>query len=123
MDKILTKTQVFRPLRKYELEKDKWITKIDVVCADVYKIMIHNYYPRLICAYKEKSRWIPMDVLTGLAYEGVYRTKTTALQAIEHYLNCQRLSVNFESEEKFLQKYLDENQKIVYNKLVDLCVN
>lgn len=122
MDKILHNATVFRPLRKYDMEKNRYITVIDEVCADVYKVMVQNYYPRLICAYKEKSRWIPMDVLTGLYHAGVYRTKTTALQAIEEYLNS-RLSVNFESEQKFLKKHLDENQKIVYNKLVDLCEN
>ena len=122
MNKVWHNTPVFRPLRKYDLEKDKWITTIDVVCADVYKIIIRGCYPRLICAYKEKSRWIPMDVLTGLAYQSIYRTKTTALQAIEEYLNS-RLSVNFECEQEFLRKHLDENQKIVYNKYVDLCEN
>lgn len=122
MNKLLHSTPVFRPLRKYDLEKDKWVTKIDVVCADVYKIMVKDCYPRLICAYKEKSRWIPMDVLTGLAYQGVYRTKTTALQSIEEYLNS-RLSVNFEREQEFLRKHLDEKQKMVYNKYVDLCEN
>lgn len=121
MNKLLHNVQVFRPLRKYDLEKDQWITKIDEVNADVYKIEVKGH-SRLICAYKEKSRWIPMDVLTGLAYQGIYRTKTTALQSIEEYLNS-RLSVNFKREEEFLQKHLDENQKIVYNKYVDLCEN
>ena len=122
MNKLLHNTPVFRSLRKYDLEKNKWITKIDVVCADVYKIIIRGCYPRLICAYKEKSRWIPMDVLTGLAYPGIYRTKTSALQSIEEYLNS-RLSLNFNDAEKFLRKHLDENQKKVYNKYVDLCEN
>jgi len=122
MDKILHNVQVFRPLGKYDPEKNKRIVFIDEVSADVYKIMVRGCYPRLICAYKEKSRWIPMDVLTGLAYQGIYRTKTTALEAIEEYLNS-RLSVNFEREQEFLQKHLDENQKIVYNRLVDLCEN
>lgn len=121
MEKILHNVEIFRPLRKYDLEKDKWITKIDVVCADVYKIDVKGY-PRLICAYKEKSRWIPMDVLTGLAYQGIYRTKTTALASIEEYLNS-RLSLNFKREEDFLQKHLDEKQKMVYNNYVDLCEN
>jgi len=122
MDKILHNVQVFRPLGKYDPEKNKRIVFIDEVSADVYKIMVRGCYPRLICAYKEKSRWIPMDVLTGLAYQGIYRTKTTALEAIEEYLNS-RLSVNFEREQEFLQKHLDENQKKVYNKYVDLCEN
>lgn len=122
MNKILHNVQVFRPLVKYDPEKDKWILIIDEVCADVYKIMVKDYYPRLICAYKEKSRWIPMDVLTGLAYQGIYRTKTTALESIEEYLNS-RLSVNFKREEDFLQKHLDEKQKMVYNNYVDLCEN
>lgn len=121
MNKLLHKVEVFRPLTKYDLQKDKWNIKIDVVCADVYKIDVKGY-PRLICAYKDKSRWIPMDVLTGLAYQGIYRTKTTALQSIEEYLNS-RLSVNFEREQEFLRKHLDENQKMVYNKYVDLCEN
>ncbi len=122
MNKLLHNTPVFRPLGKYDPDKDKQIVIIDEVCADVYKIMVRGCYPRLICAYKDKSRWIPMDVLTGLAYQGIYRTKTTALQSIEEYLNS-RLSVNFEREEKFLRKHLDENQKMVYNKYVDLCEN
>lgn len=63
-----------------------------------------------------------MDMLTGLAYPGIYRTKTTALQSIEEHLNS-RLSVNFEREQEFLRKHLDENQKMLYNKYVDLREN
>jgi orotate phosphoribosyltransferase len=122
MDKILHNVQVFRPLGKYDPEKDKRIVIIDEVYADVYKILVRGCYPRLICAYKDKSRWIPMDVLTGLAYQGIYRTKTTALQSIEEYLNS-RISLNFKEAEEFLQKHLDEKQKKVYNKYVDLCEN
>lgn len=122
MNKVLHSVPVFRPLTRYSIEEDKRKILIDVVWADVYKIMVRDCYPRLICAYKDKSRWIPMDVLTGLAYQGVYRTKTTALQSIEEYLNS-RLSLNFKDEEEFLRKHLDENQKMVYNKYVDLCEN
>ena len=122
MNKVLHNTLVFRPLGKYDPEKDKRIVIIDEVCVDVYKILVRGCYPRLICAYKDKSRWIPMDVLTGLAYQGIYRTKSTALESIEEYLNS-RLSLNLKAEEDFLRKHLDENQKMVYNKYVDLCEN
>lgn len=116
MNKLLHSVPVFRPLTRYSIEEDK-----RKILIDVYKIDVKGY-PRLICAYKDKSRWIPMDVLTGLAYQGIYRTKTTALQSIEEYLNS-RLSLNFKAEEEFLRKHLDENQKMVYNKYVDLCEN
>lgn len=122
MDKILHNTPVFRPLKKYDIEKDKHAIFIDVVYADVYKIMVRDCYPRLICAYKEKSRWIAIDVLTGIAYPGLYKTKTIALDLLAEYLNS-RHSLDFRKDEKFLQKYLDENEKKVYNKYVDLCEN
>lgn len=132
MDKILHNTPVFKVLSKWDLEKDHRINIVEVVCADVYKIEINVHF-RLICAYKYKSRWIPMDVLSGIALQGNFTTKTTALQCIleyfQEFLNPKYPQIRINHIEalnqygKELFKVLDENQKICYNKLVDLCVN
>ena len=132
MDKVRHNTPVFRLLSKYDPEKDRAVHIVDVICADVYKICIDGHF-RLICAYKHKSRWIPMDVLSGIALEGNFTTKTTALQCIlerfEDLLNPKYPHIRINHIEilnqygKELFKLLDEDQKICYNKLVDLCVN
>ena len=130
MEKILHNTPVFKHMRKYDGEK--WKSYIEVVCADVYKITIGNH-SRLICAFRNKSRWIPMDMLTGIALQGAFTTKTTALQAIAEYfegflnpefphIRINRIE-NLHQMERELFKALDENQKVCYNNLVDLCEN
>lgn len=130
MEKILHNTPVFKHMLKYDGEK--WKSYIEVVCADVYKITIGNH-SRLICAFRNKSRWIPMDVLTGIALQGAFTTKTTALQAIAEYFEgflnpefpriiiIRTKSLHRAGSE--LWKALDENQKVCYNRLVDLCEN
>lgn len=130
MNVVLHKAQVFKHIYKYN--GDKLESKIEVVYADVYKITI-NGYSRLICAFKHKSRWIPMDVLTGIALQGNFTTKTTALQATveffeklldpEYPLMIAHTLEKFNRAEKELFKALDENQKVCYNELVDLCEN
>lgn len=132
MDKVKHNTQVFKLLSKYNYEKDKTEDTVDVVCADVYKINIDGHF-RLICAYRYKRRWTAMDVLSGIALQGGFTTKTAALQAIEEYfvdfLNPKYPHIrinhieNLERYGKVLFKLLDEDQKICYNNLVDLCVN
>ena len=132
MNKVLHNTPVFRMIGKYDLDKNRWIKQVDVVCTDVYKITI-NGHVRLICAFKKKSRWIPMDVLTGIALQGNFTTKTTALQAILEYFEkfldlefphiCINHIENLHRAEKDLFKALDKNQKVHYNRLVDLCEN
>lgn len=130
MNEVLHKTQVFKHMCKYNGEK--WESKIEVVCADVYKISVGDH-SRLICAFRNKSRWIPMDVLTGIALQGNFTTKTTALQAILEYFEkfldlefphiCINRIENLHRAEKDLFKALDKNQKVRYNRLVDLCEN
>lgn len=130
MNEVLHKGQVFKNMQKYNGEK--WESKIEVVCADVYKITVGNH-SRLICAFKNKSRWIPMDVLTGIALQGKFTTKTTALQAIVEYFEKfldpefpQITRIRIKSLHRAgseLWKVLDENQKMCYNRLVDLCEN
>ncbi|MBQ2167678.1 MAG: hypothetical protein II449_00335 [Prevotella sp.] len=130
MNEVLHKTQVFKHMCKYN--GNKWESKIEVVCADVYKITVGSH-SRLICAFRNKSRWIPMDVLTGIALQGNFTTKTTALQAIVEYFEkildpeypvmISHTLKQFNRREKELFKALDENQKVCYNRLVDLCEN
>jgi len=130
MNEVLHKGQVFKRMRKYN--GDKWESYIEVVYADVYKITI-NGHSRLICAFKNKHRWIPMDVLTGIALQGNFTTKTTALHAIIEYFEklldlefphiCINRIENLFQAEKELFKALDEKQKVCYNELVDLCEN
>lgn len=132
MNKILHNTPVFKMIGKFDSDKCCFRYHSEVVCADVYKITVGNH-SRLICAFRNKSRWIPMDVLTGIALQGAFTTKTTALQAIAEYferlLNPEypvmiaHTLEKLNRAEKELLKALDENQKVCYNKLVDLCEN
>ena len=130
MNKILHNTPVFRHIQKYNGEK--WESKIEVVCADVYKISVGSH-SRLICAFRNRSNWIAMDVLTGVKLPVNFTTKLAALQGIVIYfeefldpkfphIRIDRIE-NLHQMERDLFKTLDENQKMVYNRLVDLCEN
>lgn len=130
MKKILHNTPVFKHMCKYN--GDIVQSYIDVICVDVYKITVDTH-SRLICAFKKQSVWIPMDVLTGITLPGYYTTKTDALQALmkyfEEFLNPKFPQIrinrieNLHQMERELFKALDENQKVCYNRLVDLCEN
>lgn len=130
MDKLLHNTQVFKRMCKYR--DDIMQSYIAVVCADVYKITVDGH-SRLICAFKKQNVWIPMDVLAGVTLPGYYTTKIDALQALTKYfkefldpkfphIRINRIE-NLRQMEKELFEVLDENQKVWYNNLVDLCVN
>jgi len=130
MIKIQHKVLAFKHLHKYD--GNRWISKVEPVSVTVYKICIDNHV-RLICAFKSKSRWIPMDVLSGITLQGHFTTKATALQELEEFftdfldpkyphIRINRIE-NLNKQEKELYKALDEDQKVCYNNLVDLCVN
>jgi hypothetical protein len=132
MDKILHNTPVFKMKGKFDSDKEIFIYSSELVCADVYKISVGKH-SRLICAFKKQNNWFPLDVLTGITLPGYYTTKTEALQALKKYfeefldpkfpyIRINRIE-NLHQMEKDLFKVLDENQKVCYNKLVDLCEN